>query len=250
MKTYIINLPQDKKRKEYMKHVLAPYIDTVFNTEFIEAVNGRMLEEKEKNKLFDNQKAFKRYGRKCRDGEIGCTLSHQKCYRKISESNYKYALILEDDIILNENNISTIKSIGDFIERSEKPTVILLSGGYWYTHAKAKVENHKLLSVFDAYYTFAYLINKKAAQCLITQPTDFLADDWILLKSKGIQLLGVQPHLINCVPEEKMQSTIFANGQKRGINKRQLSFVNYLKSYNRGGIRHLLAYLKRYEKNY
>ena len=60
MKTYIINLPQDKKRKEYMKHVLAPYINTDFNTKFIETVTGRMLEEKEKNKLFDNQKAFKR----------------------------------------------------------------------------------------------------------------------------------------------------------------------------------------------
>lgn len=233
-----------------MKNVLAPYIDIVFDIEFIEAVNGRLLEEREKNKLFDNQKAFKRYGRKCRDGEIGCTLSHQKCYQKLSESKHKYALILEDDIILNENNISTIKSIGDFIEHSEKPTVVLLSGGYWYTHTKTQIENHKLLSVFDAYATFAYLINKKAAQRLITQPADFLADDWNLLKSKGIQLLGVQPHLIDYVPEQEIPSTIFVNGQKRGLNKGKLSFMNYLKSYYRGGIKHLLAYLKRYEKNH
>ena len=41
-------------------------------------------------------------------GEIGCALSHRKIYEDILSNNYEKALILEDDLVVNEKASSTI----------------------------------------------------------------------------------------------------------------------------------------------
>ena len=76
MKVYIINLKRCPERKVYMNQILSQY--TFLDIEFIEAVDGSLLTKKEL--LFNQDKAFRIYGRTLSDGEIGCTLSHQLCY--------------------------------------------------------------------------------------------------------------------------------------------------------------------------
>ena len=66
--------------------------------QYIEAVDGKAMSEKERHEKFDYTQFFKKYSVAVRPGEIGCTLSHQKCYRKIIEDNESYALILEDNV--------------------------------------------------------------------------------------------------------------------------------------------------------
>ncbi len=230
-----------------MEKLLQPY--DFFEAEFVEAVDGRLFSQEEKKQYFDVKKAFKRYGRECKPGEIGCTLSHQKCYKKLVESSDDYVLILEDDIALDCFEKEIFERVERFISKSVEATIVLLSGNYWYWGRKKRLGIHNLMSVFDAYGTFAYVINRKAAQKLLDVPVSFLADDWRYLKARGIKLMALYPHLINTVIESEVSSTIFSSHQfDRGMIKSNLSIMNRLCSYWRGGIRHILSLLGKYEK--
>ena len=122
IKTYIINLKKSVKRHDYMQSILSPY--SFIDIHFIEAVDGRTLSEEEVEQAFDNKNTIKHYGRKLNRGEIGCTLSHRKCYATLLESDAPYALILEDDIkimrdlsIVQDIDLDTIMpgySVNDF----------------------------------------------------------------------------------------------------------------------------------------
>lgn len=251
IKTYIINLPKEKERKKHVEEQLSAYIDSYLDIEFIEAVDGRIMTEVEREQVFDSHKAFKRYGRKCKPGEIGCTLSHQQCYKKIVSSNNDYALILEDDITINITNNSQWNIIQKIIEISSKPTVLLLSGNYWYNNVIEKREaGIELVNVFDAYGTFAYLINKQAAQLLIESPSSFIADDWRYLKAKGVKLLAIHPHLISPSDSASIPSIITPDTKHNGkIHKQNLLLGQRLKVYARGSVRHFLKFIKHYERN-
>ena len=98
MKAYIINLKKSVDRKRYMQEQLEKML--FLSAEFVEAVDARGMTDKDKNDFFNTELFCKRYVKEVRPGEIGCTLSHQKCYRKLVESREKYALILEDDIVI------------------------------------------------------------------------------------------------------------------------------------------------------
>ncbi|MCY6319736.1 glycosyltransferase family 25 protein [Bacteroides uniformis] len=99
MRTYIINLKRSVDRRIYMEGQCRklPFL----NVEYINAVDGRNMSPDERTAAFDEKEFEKRYSVKVRPGEIGCTLSHQKCYKKIVEEHLPYALILEDDISLS-----------------------------------------------------------------------------------------------------------------------------------------------------
>ena len=81
MKAYIINLKKSVDRKKYMQEQLEKMF--FLSAEFVEAVDARGMTEREKNVFFDTELFCKRYVKEVRPGEIGCTLSHQKCYRKL-----------------------------------------------------------------------------------------------------------------------------------------------------------------------
>ena len=98
MKAYIINLKEAIERRNYMQKQLA-LLPPSLSSEFIEAVNGKGMNREQLEENFDYEKFRLRYAKEVRPGEIGCTLSHQKCYRRLLESKEKYVLILEDDII-------------------------------------------------------------------------------------------------------------------------------------------------------
>ena len=129
MKAYIINLKKSVDRKKYMQEQLEKMF--FLSAEFVEAVDARGMTEREKNVFFDTELFCKRYVKEVRPGEIGCTLSHQKCYRKLVESRDKYALILEDDIVIR-HNIDTLVPEIEKLLNTDEPRVILLVGiGTW-----------------------------------------------------------------------------------------------------------------------
>lgn len=194
MKTYIINLEQSIDRKEYMKRQLEklPFLIP----EFITAVDGRVMSEEERDKSFDASGFQRQYLRMCRPGEIGCTLSHQKCYQKLSVSDDKCALILEDDVIIKRPVGGVIEKL-EVLMDTEEPRIVLLSGWYWYLKTHVFAENLKLADVYDGFLTHAYVINRPAA-CLLLESRPFItADDWKYIREKGVKLQAVLPHLID-----------------------------------------------------
>ena len=191
--------------------------------EFVEAVDARGMTEREKNVFFDTELFCKRYVKEVRPGEIGCTLSHQKCYRKLVESRDKYALILEDDIVIR-HNIDTLVPEIEKLLNTDEPRVILLSGWYWYLGTKTIKQHYCLARVYDAFLTHAYIINREAASLLIEQRPFITADDWFYIRKKGVKLYAVLPHLLDQDWSGEYPTSINQEEKKRcpGLWKRKI----------------------------
>ena len=165
MKAYIINLKEAIERRNYMQKQLA-LLPPSLSSEFIEAVNGKGMNREQLEENFDYEKFRLRYAKEVRPGEIGCTLSHQKCYRRLLESKEKYVLILEDDIIVRQNIDFLLPELEKLLITNE-PRIVLLSGWYWYLSTKAIKGHYRVANVYDAFLTHAYAINRAAASLII-----------------------------------------------------------------------------------
>lgn len=206
MKTYIINLERSKDRKKYMEEILKDYPSLDY--EFVAAVDGKAMNEAECLARFNAEKFKYRYSREVRPGEIGCTLSHQKCYRKMLDDNETCVLILEDDILKPSTSIESVVSKLEGVLSSEIPQIILLSGWFWFECASQLTPEYKLVNVFDALLTHAYIINKAAAKVLIEEKPYITADDWRYIRRRGVKLRALYPHLVNQNWDGSISSTV------------------------------------------
>ena len=179
-------------------------------------MNREQLEEN-----FDYEKFRLRYAKEVRPGEIGCTLSHQKCYRRLLESKEKYVLILEDDIIVRQNIDFLLPELEKLLITNE-PRIVLLSGWYWYLSTKAIKGHYRVANVYDAFLTHAYAINRAAASLIYAFLPHLLDQDWS----------GEHPTSIN--QEEKKQC--------RGM------WIRKLRIYIHSFFLKVLYFMKRYEK--
>lgn len=207
MNAYIINLESSSERRKIVSEQLSKEVDIKY--EFVPAVDGRKLSDKEKNELFDINKAEKFYARDIKSGEVGCTLSHQKCYKKLLDSTFPYVIIFEDDIRITDSISNKVNLIKDFLD-TNIPTVILLSGRFYYTK-KIKIDKTILLGkVIDAYLSHAYIVNRAAAKILVEDYPWFMADNWKYFHKKGIPIYGFIPHLVDQnreIPSEIMDAS-------------------------------------------
>lgn len=249
--TYIINLDKDFKRREYVLELLQPYEFLSLN--LIKAVEGKKLPESELNSKFDEALAYKRYGRDLNKGEIGCTLSHFECYKALLASENQYALIVEDDITILKS-LDNLKLLIDYIS-VEEPVIIFLSGDFWYTREIKLSEDYCLSYVIDAVGSYAYLINKSAAELIMTKniKASSAADNWSLYKSQGVTLKAIRPYLVDANIEE-FESTI--NQQYFGEYRRNMPLVFKLRAYSLAIIKkvlvkvgHFVPKIRKYEYN-
>ncbi|WP_017222436.1 glycosyltransferase family 25 protein [Moritella dasanensis] len=102
----------------------------------IKAVFGADLSEAEKTQHYDAKLNRELFYRELNDGEIGAYLSHRKAWQTIVDRQLDYAIIFEDDFILQEDikrakqNLDAISFDWDYIKlagyysRKRKQTVI------------------------------------------------------------------------------------------------------------------------------
>lgn len=236
--TYIINLPRDIVRRDYVIGLLAPYDFLSIN--LVSAIEGKCLSDEELDSNFDIVESYHRYGRKLNRGEIGCTLSHYECYKRILESNHEYALILEDDITI-VGELENIKLLTPYMN-NEAPTIIFLSGDYWYMRENRIVNNLYLTNVYDAVGSYAYLINKSAARLILGKnpKASCAADNWSLYRSQGVIMKAIRPYLIDA-NIENFESTI--NQNYFGENRAEMSFKHCVKAYWLAFVKRCLVHL-------
>lgn len=233
LKTYVINLPKDQDRRESILKETAqfPWLDI----EMIEAVYGKELSDEEKNTLFDGKKCAQYYGRVVLPGEIGCTLSHQTCYRYLLDTDLNYALILEDDAHFVNDKITEqfLKSVNDLMS-SSIPRILLLHASFEYTgEKKLFCENYSICSIHNALFTTGYLINKNAARLLLCEETPYwVADDWFLFRGWGIDIYSLYPSVV-VQQRDKLKSSIME--EQRDSKKRIFphSWIECRLAYNK-----------------
>lgn len=195
IKAYVVNLPKSTHRKAYMEDLLSryPFLDVTF----IEAVDGRALTEEEIDAVFDRELAYQRYGRYMERGEIGCVLSHYKCYEEMVRDNVQYAFIFEDDISILKEFVVTDEMLKAL--SPDRPRSLMFSGDYWY-YKMSKIDGERsLASVYDCVGAYAYMLNLPAAKLLLEKNPKraCVADHWSLYKRFGIRIKAVYPYVVD-----------------------------------------------------
>lgn len=242
MKTYIINLKASLHRKEHMENVLKPY--GFLDIQFVEAIDGRALSDKQIDNLFDCKLVEYRYGRQLKSGEYGCTLSHRRCMEYLLRSKDDYALILEDDVIITGDFVEAYRNIERFLKHQEYPAVVLLSGDYWYCKKKKIYSGFVLADVYDAVCSQAYFINKKAASIILASLPSYVADDWEVFLSKGINVKAVFPHVVD---QDRKEFLTEISPDYEGVNRGNMDLSVKLHSYIRAIIKRFLVYINHFE---
>ena len=103
---WIINLKRSKDRRQHMENLMNKYN---LKYEFIEGVDADQLSKEELKKYLSPIKPLFKIGRFLTPGDVGCTLAHMKCWKKMQEENIEEAVVLEDDIFFNEKFAEFVK---------------------------------------------------------------------------------------------------------------------------------------------
>lgn len=245
MKTFVINLKRSTDRKKYMIKLLSDYDNLDVN--FVEGIDGTMLSDQEVNLQFDQLGAFSLYGRKLINNEVGCTLSHCLCAELLLKSGDNCALILEDDLVISVSHddfYSIINELETYVS-STNPTIILLSGDYWWTSKKrTKSEEYQLAKVREAVCAQAYVLNRSAATILVNKPKIHLADDWYSISQYGIKLEAVYPHIAD---QNRAEFKTVISEAYDGVHRKLMPFNQMIKSYYRAVIKKILLYMGHFE---
>nr|WP_129733124.1 glycosyltransferase family 25 protein [Parabacteroides goldsteinii] len=194
IKTYVINLLEDTERKVSISKELSKF--ECLDPEWVDAVNGKKQGKEELGRLFDYQKSKRYHSVGLAPGEIGCTLSHYECYKRLLASDQDVALIVEDDIGFDDDTPlnDLLKEAVRYMEH-EKPVVLLLFsfGDYMGEEIPLK-DGYIIHNAYKATMAAIYLINRQAAHIIVSAgPPYWIADDWSLFRRKGVRICGLWP---------------------------------------------------------
>ena len=219
IKIFIISLVQDTDRQEFMKSQFSQY-NVPF--EFFNAVDGRILNDTEKEKLYDDKKykIINKTTAPMLPGLLGCSLSHKEIYKKMIESNIERALIIEDDARLKPDFFNLLNyfnelPINNYAIKLEK-CVSWVSDN---NKKNARFTPWHRIKLTDDYFigqpltdpslTWGYYIDIKAAESLCNiMPKIFLAPDAWWYFRKYIKLRMINKAIIG-TNREDFSSTIW-----------------------------------------
>ncbi len=238
IKTFVINLEKATLRRKYMETLLSGY--NILDVEFINAVDGRKLSDEEREGLFDDKECQSLIGRTLNGGEVGCTLSHRKCYEALLNSDKQYALVLEDDISLIRDLNEIRRYDINKLLNEDVPIVLLLSGDYWYW------QNRDIVSVYDCIGAYAYIINRAAARLILSYKAATVADYWKYFISYGLKIKAIKPYMIDANLKMDLLSSD-VDQYSWGICRSKMSFGNAYKSYYRAIVKRILKLIGHFE---
>ena len=152
--------------------------------ERFDAIYGKNLSKDEKDASVNYFRWWCTKGYKIRDGEIGCTCSHNKIYEKMVTENIPYCCILEDDVVASNLLPKQLRKIEDFLQsHSDEPVVVLLSN-----HDGRYGPDWTISNITNAAYSEAYAINILAARSYLkaNRPLCAPVDMWGYWQKKGV----------------------------------------------------------------
>lgn len=243
IKTYVINLKESVERREKALVEIQKY--PCMDVEWVEAVNGRNLSSKDVREQFNVLGFIYRYVRTPSRGEIGCTLSHRECYRRLLESEEEYALILEDDVVFfyQEKVEDLLEKIVELLKKTTPHLITLSIHETYYKEKKRQIGNYFIYKLWDGTGTYAYLINRKAARILLSVSRPFIvADDFLYIRRKGILVEGIYPTFVAETSSTGIVQTEIQDGDS--IYLSDMQFQYQLKYYWNKICCRLLIYAK------
>lgn len=250
MKVFVISLPGDEARREFMRGQLGAF---GLDFEFFDAVRGS--ERIHDPVWYDDAAARKLEDRSLRAGEVGCALSHAAVYAEIARRDLPWALILEDDAILHPELPAVLRALeagsiekGDmiFLERCDhyRPgTARPLAGEF-------RLVDPVLVRHGNNAQSAGYIVSGTAAKAIrgVNVPVKFPADNWGYYR-QFVRFRGVVPTLTLIRQRVDLGSTITATGERRAFRPYSVFDLlwNSFKAYTplgralKHGAKHLLG---------
>lgn len=119
---------------------------------------------------------------------ICITLDHIECYKRIVESDHKYSLILEDDVIFIEDNFAEkLDNYLTQLEKTNEPYVFYIGQGFDVRDFNAPgkftrfSENILINNSKMSHYSDSYVISKEACKIFLKECVPFyFSIDWEL----------------------------------------------------------------------
>lgn len=210
VRTYVISLKDEELRRSKISEQLNSigqdflFFDAI---DFREAADSTIMRKYN----FSQSSSVRRSLTK---GEIGCALSHMGCYRKLLNSEYEWAWIIEDDAILSDINSRKINDLIQMAGNYNCDAVIL---GY----SKLRKSDYPIFNLMEPINkvasknglalgmpwknwtcgTVSYLINRAGAQKILKKYSgdivETVADDWLFLqKEYGLNIFHCRPLLV------------------------------------------------------
>lgn len=185
---YVINLEHRKDRKD---RITKAFKDAgIINYKINKAVNGKDLDVEKLRK----DGMIK--GDTLKKGWYGCALSHINIWKQLQNSNDKYALILEDDVIIPKDFPKKINRLISTLENLDFDLFYISSNCFDENNCKkgkyvtGEVYNPKEPDVIAGMQ--AYVVNKRAVPELLRNviPITFAIDRVLMDLSKPTQLDG------------------------------------------------------------
>lgn len=158
---YVINLEKDAHRKEMLtKNINDLDVNKHINVNFIKAVEESTFSEHNFtvcNTWFDK---FLKTG--ITIGEVGCSLSHNKCWNEFYNSNKECAIILEDDVEFTHNYYEKLQILMDY----PKDADIVYINRKALKNDEIKYDDNFTI-VKASYWLCAYLLTKSGVEKLL-----------------------------------------------------------------------------------
>lgn len=253
MKIFIINLEKDVGRRRHMEDMVQ---GIRLEYEFVEAVEGSKIDASCRQLEFSDE-----IGRKLSAGEVGCLLSHQKIYSIIIEGNISYALILEDDVVIDGLFIREIECVLDTLESFDvcllgyhTPTnakyqpvycqygIVELDGTVKINYDKkpsgilqAKTEHYEFYKLLEkGYGAYGYVISKKGAEKLLEQnkstimPIDNFTGD-----SAKNEVYCIYPQVVRIQEDLSQESNLVPERSQAILYQKLLRYENEFNIINK-----------------
>lgn len=192
--TLIISLPEATERRgRLLRRLQALCVDQV---ELMNAIRGSALDSAERQTVYDDESMCHYAGRGMTAGELGCALSHLRCYETFLASDAGWALILEDDAELPDDLVALLDELTGQANHLELDAFNLGPVRKFVFGRSRPVLGYHIVDPVRILNTHAYLINRSAAKAMLMHntPVRFMADDWATYRQlSGLRLAALDP---------------------------------------------------------
>ena len=157
MKAFVINLDKNPERLEFMR---AQFARLGLEVERFRAYYGKAFTREELRRYHSRIRSFIAFQKKMEPPKDAVALSHSELYQTILVRNLPYALVLEDDVILDDGFRAALARAEKAIDPS-RPQVFSFNG---YGLEGEVLSDEEIREVSRMWCADAYVVTREAAR--------------------------------------------------------------------------------------
>jgi len=163
LKIYYINLRRSKNRDIFMQN---QFKELGLNAIRVEAIDGKELDKSYISNIISKLKLKNEHYTLPKPAEIGVYLSHKKIWEMVSNQKEEYALILEDDALIDKKLIKDLKNLLSLLNEGE---VLDISGlkGFLPINKRKKEQVEIVQYLTPSLVIISTIFTKKAAKIML-----------------------------------------------------------------------------------